>query len=326
MTIDTRLKVFYSDVFDLPLPDGHRFPLAKYRLLREHLQSRPCVGQLAFCLPPSASDGQLRMVHTKEYLAKLREGRLTRVEQRRIGFPWSPELVERSRRSTGATIGAARAALRDGAAIHLAGGTHHAFADHGQGYCVFNDVAVASRVLLAEPSVERIVVIDLDVHQGNGTADIFKADQRVFTFSMHGETNFPFAKCDGDYDIALPDGTGDACYLQRLQEALATHLPLDAADMVFYLAGADPYEHDRLGKLKLTRSGLAARDRMVLEACRQRDVPITVVMAGGYARDTQQIVSINTATVEAVVETISEDGRERAADHKGGMGPGPTAG
>ena len=302
------MRAYFSDTFELPLPPGHRFPIEKYRLLRRRLEESEFADRLEFCVAEAATDRQLRLIHTDNYLNKLDRGDLSPIEERRIGFPWSPGMVERSRRSTGATIAAARSALAEGAAVHLAGGTHHAFADHGQGFCVFNDVAVAIRVLQAEESVGRSVVIDLDVHQGNGTASIFARDTSVFTFSMHGERNFPFAKCDGDLDIALPDGTGDADYLTKLRSALQNELPLAGTHMVFYLAGADPYKHDRLGKLHLTKAGLLERDRLVFSACADRELPITLVMAGGYCRKTEDIVDINMATIEALL-----DARRQAA-------------
>lgn len=295
------LKVFYSDTFELPLPDGHRFPIEKYRLLRERLANSDIRNQLEFCLPAAATDEQLLLVHSADYLDKLKHGTLSRIEERRTGFPWSPQMVERSRRSTGATIGAARAALNDGSAVHLAGGTHHAFPDHGQGFCVFNDVAVAIRLLQAERLIHRAVVIDLDVHQGNGTAAIFADDPAVFTFSMHGARNFPFTKCDGDLDIALPDGTMDEVYLAALREALESDLPFADADIVFYLAGADPFEHDRFGKLKLTKAGLAERDHLVFESCNRHGLPVTVVMAGGYAKTVEDVTAINVTTISAIL-------------------------
>ena len=297
-----RVSTLYSDTFELPLTEGHRFPIEKYRLLRERLQVSEFRDQLEFCLPDAATDRELLLVHTPDYLEKLNQGTLSQIEERRIGFPWSPAMVERSRRSTGATLGAACAALRDGVGVHLAGGTHHAFSDHGQGFCVFNDVAVAIRVLQAERLIQRAVVIDLDVHQGNGTAAIFADDRDVFTFSMHGERNFPFAKCHGDLDIALPDGTTDESYLADLRDALNDHLPLATADFVFYLAGADPYEHDRLGKLKLTKAGLAERDQLVFSACNRHEIPVTVVLAGGYAQVIDDVVDINAATIGALLK------------------------
>ncbi len=295
-----RLQVFHSDRFQLPLPEGHRFPIRKYALLRERLERGPIRDRIETRVPEAATDQQLLTIHTEGYLQKLREGSLTELEQRRIGFPWSPAMVERSRRSTGATLAAARAALADGAGVHLAGGTHHAFADHGQGFCVFNDVAVSVRVLQAEKRIRSAVVIDLDVHQGNGTAAIFLQDFSVFTFSMHGEKNFPFKKCNGDLDIALPKGTTDETYLQLLKEALP-QLPLAEVDLAFYLAGADCYAHDRLGTLKLTMDGLLRRDAMVFEACRQHGLPLAVAMAGGYSESLDDIVTIHHGTIETLV-------------------------
>ncbi len=295
------MKVFYSDTFELPLPSGHRFPIEKYRLLRERLADSEFGYRLEFCFPAAATDEEILLVHTAEYLDKLKQGSLSQIEERRIGFPWSPEMVERSRRSTGATIGAARAALDSFVGVHLAGGTHHAFSDHGQGFCVFNDVAVAVRVLQTEGRIRRAVVIDLDVHQGNGTASIFANDPWVFTFSMHGARNFPFAKCESDLDIGLPDETGDEPYLAILRDAVESQLPLASADIVFYLAGADPYKHDRFGKLKLTKAGLAERDRVVFDACRRREIPLTVVMAGGYAKSVEDVVTIKATTVATLL-------------------------
>jgi acetoin utilization deacetylase AcuC-like enzyme len=295
------LKVFYCDTFVLPLPRAHRFPIEKYSLLRERLEASEFRSQLEFCVPDPATDEQLLLVHTPEYLNKLKYGTLSKIEERRIGLPWSPGMVERSRRSTGATIAAARAALGDGAAAHLAGGTHHAFADHGQGFCVFNDVAVAIRVLQSKGLIRRSVVIDLDVHQGNGTASIFANDPSVFTFSTHGEHNFPFDKFPGDLEIAFPNGTTDEPYLIALRDALEKRLPLADADVVFFLAGADPYEYDRYGKLKITKDGLAERDQLVFAACQLHAIPVVVVMAGGYARMIQDVAVINTTTVRQLL-------------------------
>jgi acetoin utilization deacetylase AcuC-like enzyme len=213
-------------------------------------------------------------------------------------------MVERSRRSTGATIGAARAALDGGVGVHLAGGTHHAFPDRGQGFCVFNDVAVAIRVLQADGRIRRSIVIDLDVHQGNGTASIFGDDPSVFTFSIHGQGNYPFAKSDSDLDIALPDGTNDEHYHAALRDALENVVPLGNADIVFYLAGADPYEHDRLGKLKLTRSGLSERDRLVFASCQCHELPVAVVLAGGYAKVVVDVATIHVATIGTLLRVL----------------------
>jgi acetoin utilization deacetylase AcuC-like enzyme len=291
------MKVFYSDIFELPLPAGHRFPLAKYRRLRERVAGFAETCHIELIPSPSAEIEELALVHAQTYLDQVITGGLTELDQRRIGFPWSPKMVERSLRSTSATVAAGRAACSDGIAVHLAGGTHHAFSDAGQGFCVFNDVAVAARVLLAEGLARQVLVIDCDVHQGNGTASIFAGDDTVFTFSIHGDRNFPFRKCQGDLDIALSDGTDDPVYLQVLQRALNEQLPLAQADCVFYLAGADPFVGDRLGRLSLTKAGLSARDELVLGACQTLGKPVTVVMAGGYARNIDDIVDIHARTV-----------------------------
>ena len=303
------MQVFYSDTFELPLPEGHQFPAEKYQRVREWLQASSLSRELDFKLPPAATDQQLLRVHTTEYLEKLKSGALSRIEQRRIGFPWSPEMVERHRRSAGATLAASRAALRDGAGVHLAGGTHHGFPDHGEGFCVFNDVAVSVRNLQAEGLINRAVVIDLDVRQGNGTAAIFADDPEVFTFSMHGERNFPQVKEGSDIDIMLPDGTTDARYLAELTTALAEKLPFDR-DLAFFLAGADCYGGDRYGRLKLTKAGIAERDRLVFEACRQQGLPVTVVMAGGYSKRIEDIVDINVATIRTLLATMGGSGGE----------------
>lgn len=276
----------------------------KYRLLREGLQAPEFIHRIELCEAEAATDEMLLRVHTAEYLAKLRDGDLTKVEERRIGFPWSPAMVERSRRSTGGTVGAALAAMNFDIGIHLAGGTHHAFADHGQGFCVFNDVAVAARHLQSLGLIQQAMVIDLDVHQGNGTAALFAEDDSVVTFSMHCDRNFPFAKQEGDIDIALPEGTGDDVYLHALEKAIATQLPWKEANLAFYLAGADPFEKDRLGKLRLTRQGLIERDQMVFHACRTHRLPLCVVMAGGYTEPPSEIAAINLATIRTLLDTL----------------------
>lgn len=296
------MQVFYCDHFELPLPPGHRFPIAKYQLTRERLV-RELAAEIQLRVAPAATREQLGRVHEDGYLAKVFSGDLTDLEQRRIGFPWSLKMLERCRRSTGATIETAAAALRDSVAVHLSGGTHHAFADGGQGFCVFNDIAVAIRQLQFARRIRNAVVIDLDVHQGNGTASIFAEDESVFTFSMHGDRNYPFRKMHSDLDIALPDGTGDDDYLRHLAGALQSQLPLAATDIVFYLAGADPYEHDRMGRLKLTKAGLAARDALVFEACANAKLPIAVVLAGGYAA-VEDVAEIHCQTVSLAVASF----------------------
>jgi len=289
------VKAFYSDRYVLPLPLGHRFPMRKYRLIREAAQAIP---QLELCEAQAASDGVLALAHHPQYIRAVAEGTLSAAQQRAIGFPWSSEMVERSRRSAGATIMACRAAFDDGISVNLAGGTHHAFADHGEGFCVFNDAAVAARLMQAERRAERVAIVDLDVHQGNGTAAILAEDDSVFTLSVHGERNFPFQKQASDLDIGLADGTGDEAYLAALAQALEVLFARFSPQLMIYLAGADPHEGDRLGRLKLSLNGLADRDRMVIAQARQRNIPLAVTMAGGYGKRLED-------TVAAHVQTIS---------------------
>ncbi len=289
------MKAFYSDRFVLPLPDGHRFPMRKYRMLRDAVQATLPDVQLEEA--PRASDGVLALAHHPQYIRRIDDGALTSQEQRAIGFPWSPEMVERSRRSAGATIAACRAAFDDGVGINLAGGTHHAHADRGEGFCVFNDAAIAARLMQAERRAARVAIVDLDVHQGNGTASILANDDSVFTLSLHGEHNYPFAKAISDLDIALPDDTGDAEYLAALDGALAQLFERFAPQLIIYLAGADPHEGDRLGRLKLSSDGMAERDRRVLAQAQQRNLPVAIAMAGGYGRDIDQTVAIHLQTV-----------------------------
>ena len=295
------MKAFYSDRFVLPLPEGHKFPMAKYSGLRERILAEGIVGPDDLHEAPAAAWDDLRLVHTPAYVDAVANGTLPRDMQRRIGFPWSPAMVERSRRSVGATIAAARMALDDGVAANLAGGTHHSFADRGEGFCVFNDVAVAARVLQRDGDARRIAIVDLDVHQGNGTAAIFAGDESVFTFSMHGDKNFPFRKETSDLDVPLPDGTGDVEYLDLLRDHLDAVLNRHQPAFVFYLAGADPYEGDRLGRLKLTIEGLRLRDEFVFTNCHRRRLPVAISMSGGYATDVDAIITIHANTIRAAV-------------------------
>src|SRR5262245_28060737 len=295
--------------------------MAKYRLLRERIILEGIVDPRDLHVPEPIDWDDLRLVHDAAYIDAVAAGTLPADAQRRIGFPWSEMMVERSRRSVGATLAAARTVVghglqamppRDGlkavpydragmVAANLAGGTHHAFRDHGEGYCVFNDVAVAAAVLLRDGAISRAAVVDCDVHQGNGTAAIFRDVPPVFTFSLHGANNFPFRKEASDLDVTFEDGAGDDEYLAALERHLPTVLDGHRPDVVFYLAGADPYEGDRLGRLKLTVDGLRARDRMVFDACRALDVPAVVVMSGGYASDVDAIVTIHTNTIREAV-------------------------
>jgi acetoin utilization deacetylase AcuC-like enzyme len=297
------MKLYYSDVFSFPLPPEHRFPLGKYSLLRERLLSCAWLDPHDLIIPDPATDEQLLRVHSPEYLARVVQGTLDPSEVRRIGLPWSPELVQRSRRSVGGTIAAAYAALEQGIGVNLAGGTHHAHRDWGSGFCVFNDVAVAARELQARASIERILILDCDVHQGDGTAAIFSDDPSVFTFSIHGQSNFPFRKSASDLDIGLEDGTSDDVYLNALSDALQSIVNNQMIfDFVFYLAGADPYHRDAFGHLGLTKEGLQIRDRLVFEACIEKGLPITTVLAGGYAPDLHDVVDIHLTTVEKALE------------------------
>ena len=290
------MRLFYADAKPLPLPEGHRFPAPKYGWLLERIAAAGIApdGDLQAAAP--ATDEQLLRIHSPDYVTRMAEGRMTEKEMRRIGFPWSPELVDRSRRSVGATIAACRTAMTLGFSGNLGGGTHHAYADHGEGYCVFNDVAVALRTMQAEGRARRAVILDLDVHQGNGTAAIFAGDPSVFTLSVHGQKNFPYHKELSDLDIGLADGAGDGVFLQAAQAGVTQALALAPADLVVYIAGADPYADDRLGRMKVSKEGLAQRDRLVFNLVRQTGLPLAVVMGGGYARQIDDTVEIHVQT------------------------------
>ena len=289
------MRVYYSDHVELPLPDSHRFPMSKYRLTRLRLVEMG-VGEL---LPAAAAtDEELGLVHSAEYIHSVKTGTLTRHEIRRIGFPWSPMMYERSRTSTGGTLCAARAALEDSRAGHLAGGTHHAHFDWGQGFCIFNDTVVTARTLQRERLIDRALVVDLDVHHGNGTAVLCRNDPTIFTFSMHGERNFPYKKPPGDLDIGLPDETGDDEYLETLEQALWRVTQQSKPDIVLFIAGADPFVGDRLGKLSLSKEGLQERDQMVLTHFAEAGLPVAICLGGGYARDVTDIVDIHAATMQ----------------------------
>ena len=292
------MRLFPSDRYPLPLPEGHRFPVAKYAALRRRLADHAAAGaRLEFVEPHAATDDELLRVHERGYLGRVFAGTLSPAEIRRIGFPWSEALVERSLRSTGAAVDAAAAALADGVAASLAGGTHHAGSDWGEGFCVFNDTAVAAREMQARGLVRRVVILDCDVHQGNGTAEIFARDESVFTMSIHGARNFPLRKYPGSLDVPLEDGTGDEIYLEALEPAVCESFERGRPELVFYIAGADPYEGDRLGRLKLTKRGLLERDRLVLGVARAAGVPVAIVCGGGYCDDIESIVDIHAATM-----------------------------
>lgn len=304
------MKVFYSDRFVLPLPEGHRFPMVKYSMLRERVAASDICDPGELRIPEPVTDAEILRAHDPGYLERVVTGTLSDKEIRRIGFPWTTRMVERSRRASGGTLGACRAALEDGFAANLAGGTHHAMHGRGEGYCVFNDSAIAARAIQAEGLVEKVVVIDTDVHQGNGTAEILTGDPSIFTFSMHGEKNFPFDKETSDLDIPLPDGADDTEFLDALERGLEESLDRSNAELAIYLAGADPFEDDKLGRLKVTKRGLAERDHRVLEAFRDRNIPVTVTMAGGYAREVSDTVDIHFASINTAASLFNEQKRE----------------
>ena len=294
------MKAFYTDHFVLPLPEGHRFPMEKYSRLRDLVSS---LSGLELVEAPPATDTQILYAHDPSYLIKVIEGKLSPQEQREIGFPWSEQMVERSRRSAGATVAAAKTALREGVAANLAGGTHHAYRDTGSGFCVFNDSAIAARTLQKEVSQNlKIAVIDLDVHQGNGTASILQNDDSIFTLSIHGENNFPFKKEESDLDVGLADECNDKTYLQSLGESLDQ---LDARfkpNCLIFLAGADPHEGDRLGRLKISKDGMRLRDEMVFEYALSRQLPIAFSMAGGYGKEIESTVDIHFQTIKTALQ------------------------
>ncbi len=297
------MQVFYATQFVLPLPPGHRFPMGKYQLLRDRLADELPDIQLMQALP--ATDGELALAHTPGYIQGIGDGTVEPAILREIGFPWSPAMAERARRSVGATISACRVAFAEGVAANIAGGTHHASADRGGGFCVFNDAAVAARLMQAEQARRgrrlRVAVVDLDVHQGNGTARIFRNDDSVFTLSIHGQKNFPFRKEPSDLDVDLPDGCADDEYLHALEGALAELERRFDPGLVIYLAGADPHEGDRLGRLKLTWDGLEARDRRVFDWAWERGLPLAFAMAGGYGRRMEDTVQAQMNTFGAAL-------------------------
>lgn len=299
------MQIFYIDQFVLPLPAGHRFPMEKYAMLRQAVAG---FAEELLCVPDAASVTELALAHDPDYISRVFSGNLSVKAQREIGFPWSPDLVERSRRSVGATIAACRSALWSGCGVNLAGGTHHAGHACGSGFCVFNDIVVAVRAMQREGRIRRALVIDLDVHQGNGTAALCEGDTSIYTFSMHGAGNFPFHKHPGDRDIELPDGTEDTIYLSALDAALPGLFACARPDLLMYLAGADTLRSDRLGKLNLSLAGLAARDRMVLDACDAHGMPVVLCMGGGYAQPISDTVAAQTETVR---ETVRRYGQVR---------------
>jgi acetoin utilization deacetylase AcuC-like enzyme len=297
-------RFFFPDTPDLPLPEKHRFPISKYRLLREKVITERLLGRAVLTPSPTASIDQLLCAHSAEYVTAVLNGSLTRQQQRRIGLPWSATLARRSRTTVGGSLAAAREALVHGISGQLAGGTHHAHREFGSGYCVFNDLAVAALTLLNEGALSRVAVLDLDVHQGDGNAAILTPDRRALVVSIHGEKNFPFRKVASDLDIALPDGTEDATYLDAVSQAVEA-VQQFSPDLVLYLAGVDPLDVDSLGRLSITPAGLRARDDYVLEQCRAAALPVAIVVGGGYAKPIEATVDAYAATWASVSEIFS---------------------
>jgi acetoin utilization deacetylase AcuC-like enzyme len=297
------VQAFYTPRYYADIGEGHTFPIRKFQLVRDKLLAEGTLRPDEVVEPEAAALTDVLLVHTEDYVSRLCNGQLTPKEIRRLGLPWSESLVRRSFYAVGGTLAATAASLEGGYGSNLAGGTHHSFADRGEGFCVLNDVAIAIRAMRARKLIQRAAIVDCDVHQGNGTATIFAGDPHTFTFSMHGANNYPLFKATSTLDVELPDGTSDSEYLNTL----ATHLPrvfrIDP-DIVFYLAGADPYEKDKLGRLALTIDGLRQRDTYVLRACYEREVPIVTVMSGGYGKDINDTIEIHCNTIRMVKETF----------------------
>ncbi len=299
------MKAYYCHHFVLPLPEGHSFPMDKYRLLYERVKANADAWNIELIEPVAATKEDLSRVHCPDYIRRMSDGSAGEQEMRRIGFPWSAQMMERSRRSSGATMLALESAIAGNTiAVNLAGGTHHAAFDRGGGYCVFNDSVVAARYVQANNLARKILVVDLDVHQGNGTAELCRDDASIFTFSMHADKNYPAIKPASDLDVPLRNQTGDAEYLDKLAHYLPIAMERAEPDAVIYLAGADPYEGDRLGYLSLSKAGLAQRDRYVIQACRQANLPLAVTMAGGYCPDVEHIADIHAKTVQLAASFI----------------------
>ena len=289
------------------MPDGHRFPIQKYEILRQRLEKDVEAGEpFVFIEPHAASDEELRRVHCPQYLGRVFGGTLTKAEIQRIGFPWSEDLIERSLRSTGAAVDAGVSALRDGIAASLAGGTHHAGTNWGEGFCVFNDIAVATREIQDRGLVRNVLIVDCDVHQGNGTAEIFANDGTVYTFSIHGAKNFPLRKYPSSLDVPLADGTSDKRYLSELDSALNIAFSNFQPQLIFYIAGADPFEGDRLGRLNVSQEGLRQRDMLVLNMAIQHRVPVAIVCGGGYCNDITTITEIHRSTMRQAAALESQ--------------------
>jgi len=293
------MYALYSDHYVIDLPPHHTFPIQKYRLIREQLVAEGTLSPEELLEPTLVAPSDVRLVHTADYWDRLTTGTLSPSAVRRMGLPWSEALVRRSRASVQGTLTSARIAIRDRIAFNLAGGTHHAFPDRGEGYCVLNDIAIAIRSLQRDGWMQRMAILDCDIHQGNGTAAIFADEPDVYTFSIHGANNYPLVKVPGSLDIGLPDGTRDDEYLAALETSVPRILEEFRPGLVFYVAGADPHEGDRLGRLRLTHQGLCRRDEFVLQACRDAGIPVAVTLGGGYGQDIQDTVEAHCNTVRA---------------------------
>lgn len=296
------VKIAYSPVYKYELPEGHRFPMIKYELIPEQLLYEGSVTDDHFFHPDQLTEKQLLLTHTTEYITKLNNLTLDKKEIRNIGFPVAKSLIERGKYIANGTLQCARHAIKNGCAMNIAGGTHHSFADRGEGFCIYNDIAISANVLLAEKALNKILVIDLDVHQGNGTAKIFENDDRVFTFSMHGERNYPTRKETSNLDIGLPDKTEDRHFLKQLKDTLPKLIDDVEPDMIFYLSGVDILDSDKLGRLSVSKDGCKERDRFVLNSCKTNDIPVAVSMGGGYSVKISDIVDAHANTFRVALD------------------------
>jgi acetoin utilization deacetylase AcuC-like enzyme len=308
------MRVFYSPHYYADIGDTHIFPIRKFELVRDRLLSEGTLHPNELVEPDPANVEDVRLVHTNDYVSRLCAGELTAKEIRRLGLPWSESLVRRSFYAVGGTISAAQTALEHGCGSNLAGGTHHSFADHGEGFCVFNDVAIAIRTLRKDGLIQRAAIVDCDVHQGNGTATIFAGDDDIFTFSIHGVNNYPLFKVCSTRDIELPDATSDVVYLARLTGSLPDVFDWNP-DIVFYLAGADPHLNDKLGRLAVSTEGLRQRDAHVLTECFLREIPVTTVMSGGYGKDIDETIEIHCNTIRTIKEIFEPQVEMKMSAH-----------
>ncbi len=299
------MQVFYTPGYYADIGQGHIFPIRKFELVRDKLLAEGTLHPEEIVEPDPAPLEDVLLVHTEDYVSRLRNGDLTPKEVRRLGLPWSESLVRRSFYAVGGTLAAAAASLTDGYSSNLAGGTHHSFSNHGEGFCVLNDVAIAIRAMRVRKLIKRAAIVDCDVHQGNGTATIFAGDADTFTFSMHGANNYPLFKAHSTLDVELPDETSDAAYMETLARYLP-HVFQSDPDIVFYLAGADPYRGDKLGRLALSIDGLRERDALVLRECYEREIPIVTVMSGGYGKDINDTIEIHCNTIRMVKEIFEQ--------------------